>query len=132
MSSELDRPREPAPAPEARRILVAAEDTDYRYTLVALTLPPFDQGTPFHTHPANVEGCYVLEGTLAVSQGDHTITLTANGAVHIRAGVSHSAWNPTAAPTTVLLIYTPGVASAMVEAVVAGAPDDAPGYEDSG
>jgi quercetin dioxygenase-like cupin family protein len=116
----------------ARRVLAAAEDTDYRCTIVTLTLPPFDQGTPSHAHSANVEGCYVLEGTLAVSQSDHTITLAANGAVHIRAGVSHSIWNPTAASTTVLLIYTPGVASAIVDTVMAGTPDDAPGYEDSG
>jgi quercetin dioxygenase-like cupin family protein len=132
MSRETLGSSEPGPAPMAHRVLAAAEDTDNRYTIVTLTLPPFDQGTPFHTHPVNVEGCYVLEGTLAVSQGDHTITLTANGAAHIRAGVSHSLWNPSAAPTTVLLIYTPGVASAIVDTVMAGTPDDALGYEDTG
>src|SRR5688500_4957559 len=115
MSRNIVGPNEPVPAAVVPRILAAAEDTDNCYTIVTLTLPPFDQGAPVHTHPANVEGCYVLEGTLAVSQGDHTITLTANGAVHIRAGVSHSLWTPSAAPTTVLLIYTPGVASAIVD-----------------
>jgi uncharacterized cupin superfamily protein len=118
-------------APVVPRVLAAAEDTDNRYTLVTLTLPPFHVGTPLHTHPANEEGCYILEGTLALTQGDRTVTLTANGAARTPAGVAHNMWNPTAAPTTVLLIYTPGVASAIIEAVTAGTPGDAPRYEDT-
>jgi quercetin dioxygenase-like cupin family protein len=118
-------------APFTRRVLITAEDTDNRYALVTVTLPPFHPGTPLHAHPGNEECCYILEGTLAVTQGDHTITLTSKAAVHISTGVAHSIWNPTATPVTVLLIYTPGVAAATIDAVMVGMPGNAPGYEET-
>lgn len=115
----------------AHQLLVAAEDTSERFTIVSLTLPPHHPGTPLHAHAANAEGCYVLAGTLALTQGDRTMMLSAGAAAHTPAAIAHSIWNPTAAPTTVLLIYTPGVPTAMVDALAAGTPEDAPPFRDT-
>lgn len=115
----------------AHQLLVAAEDTSHRFTIVSLTLPPHHPGTPSHAHPANAEGCYVLAGTLALTQGDRTMMLSAGSAAHTPAAVAHSIWNPTAAPTTVLLIYTPGVPASAVGIVVADTPEEAPPFRDT-
>jgi mannose-6-phosphate isomerase-like protein (cupin superfamily) len=131
MSTQLSGSNETLASPLAQRVLVTAEDTNRSFTIVALTLPPHHPGTPFHAHPANAEGCYVLEGTLAVMQGDRTVMLSAGTGVRTPAAVNHSIWNPTAAPATVLLIYTPGVAAAAVDEVTAGRSEDAPPFRDT-
>lgn len=118
-------------SPAAHQLLVAAEDTSQHFTIVSLTLPPHHPGTPLHTHAANAEGCFVLAGTLALTQGDRTLMLSAGAAVRTAAGVAHSIWNPTAAPTTVLLIYTPGMPASAVDIVVAGTPAEAPPFRDT-
>jgi mannose-6-phosphate isomerase-like protein (cupin superfamily) len=112
-----------------RRVLTAAEDTDGCYAVVALTLPPYHPGVALHIHPVHAEGWYVMEGTLAVMQGDHTITLTRGAAVQVMAGVPHSVWNPTAGATTVLVIYTPGVTVAIADALAEGFPIDVLSYQ---
>jgi mannose-6-phosphate isomerase-like protein (cupin superfamily) len=131
MSTQLSGSNEILASPVAQQVLVTAEDTNHRLTIVLLTLPPHHPGTPFHAHLANDEGCYVLEGTLAVMQGDRTVMLSAGAGVHTPATLNHSIWNPTAASTTVLLIYTPGVAAAAVDGVMAGIPEDAPPFRDT-
>lgn len=130
MSNESREPTETAPTSSAYRMLAVAGAPDERFTLATLTLPPHDPGLPRHTHPANAEGCYILEGMLAVTQGDHTITVMPGAAVRIPAGIAHSIWNPTATTTRVLLIYTPGVA-ASVDTVVERVPGEARPYDDT-
>ena len=60
--------------------VLAASSAAVRYALVALTLPPYDAGALPHSHPGQSEGCYVLAGTLAVTQGDQTVMLAQGGA----------------------------------------------------
>jgi uncharacterized cupin superfamily protein len=119
------------PSRVAQRVLVAAEDTGSRFTIVTLTLPPFHPGAPVHAHPANAEGCYILEGTLGITQGERTMMLKPGAAAHTPAGVAHSIWNPTAGPTTVLLIYTPALEAATAEALEAGTPESPPPFLDT-
>jgi mannose-6-phosphate isomerase-like protein (cupin superfamily) len=131
MSTQPSGSSERLASSAAHQLLVAADDTSRRFTIVALTLPPHHPGTPPHVHAANAEGCYVLAGTLALTQGDRTMMLSAGSAAHTPATLTHSIWNPTAAPTTVLLIYTPGVPASAVDVVIAGAPEDAPPFRDT-
>jgi quercetin dioxygenase-like cupin family protein len=112
-------------------VLLSDADTAGAFALVAITLPPYDPGVPPHTHPEHSEGCYVLAGTLALTQDQRTITLTAGTAVQVPAGVTHTYWNPTAGPTTILLIYTPGAPYEVVAALAAGRPGVAPSYLDT-
>ena len=131
MSTQPYGSSETLPLPAAHQLLVAAEATSDGFTIVSLTLPPHHPGTPPHVHATNAEGCYVLAGTLALTQGERTMLLSAGGAAHTPAALTHSIWNPTAAPTTVLLIYTPGLPASAVDVVVAGALEDAPPFRDT-
>jgi quercetin dioxygenase-like cupin family protein len=89
-------------------ILTNIANTTDGYALVTLALPPYHLGLPSHQHPAHAEGCYVIQGTLAVTHDSKTITLHQGASILIPPGATHTYWNPTAAPTTVLLIYQPG------------------------
>jgi len=109
-------------APNAVRVLLASHQTFGRFTLMEHRLPPYDPGGPRHMHPAHSEGCYVLEGMLAVTQDDHTITLAAGKATHTPANVPHSYWNPSGVQTVVLLIYMPGAAAELIPALATGPP----------
>lgn len=120
MNTQRASSQEIASTSAVHSVLVA----DQRFALVQLTLPPYHAGTAPHLHPAFTEGCYVLEGTLAVTIGDQTITLAPGTAVRIPAGVLHSAWNPTAMPTMLLLIYSPGPSAALAAALAHGAAGD--------
>ena len=111
-----------ASAQVAPTVLLSGVDTDDVFTLVTDTLPPYEPGTPLHTHPQHAEGCYVLAGTLAVTQSEQTITLRAGTAVRVPAGVLHTYWNPSAEPTVILLIYTPGAPADVADSLAAGRP----------
>jgi quercetin dioxygenase-like cupin family protein len=100
--------------------LLTGADTEDIFALVAVTLPPYDPGVPPHLHFHHSEGCYVLAGTLAVTQGHQTITLAPGAAVKVPAGVRHTYWKPTAAPTTILLIYSPGVTDELAAGLAIG------------
>jgi quercetin dioxygenase-like cupin family protein len=115
----------------APTVLLSGVDTEEAFSLVATTLPPYDPGTPLHTHPQHAEGCYVLSGTLALTQSEQTITLRAGTAARVPAGVSHTYWNPTAEPTVILLIYTPGAPAEVAAALAAGRPGVASSYFDT-
>lgn len=89
-------------------VLLTGVDTAGSFTLVSLTLPPFSPPADMHRHAEHAEGYYVLAGKLAVTHGEATTMLAAGGSTLVPPGVAHTCWNPTATPTTVLLIYTPG------------------------
>lgn len=93
-------------------VMITGDETDGVFALVAVTLPPYATGAAVHRHLHHAEGCYVIEGTLALTQNDRTTILAAGCSTFIPAGVLHTCWNPTAAPTVMLLIYRPGVTEA--------------------
>lgn len=104
-------------------VIATGGETNGMFALVAVTLPAYDAGRPLHSHLHHVEGCYVIDGTLAFTQDTRTTTLTGGTSALIPPGVSHTYWNPTATPTTILLIYRPGVREAAALALAAGAHD---------
>jgi quercetin dioxygenase-like cupin family protein len=128
MNTPLSISSTESPAQDMSTVLLSDVDTAGVFALAAITLPPYDPGAPPHTHPEHSEGCYVLAGTLALTQDQRTITLIAGTAVQVPAGVTHTYWNPTAGPTTILLIYTPGAPYEVVAALAAGRLGVAPPY----
>jgi quercetin dioxygenase-like cupin family protein len=118
----MNTPQSFSHEPSDGRVLLDSSQTDNRFTLMEHRLPPYDPGAPLHVHLHHSEACYVLEGTLAVTRDDETITLSAGKAAHVPAGVRHTYWNPTGASTVVLLIYTPAVGFAHVAAPATGPP----------
>jgi quercetin dioxygenase-like cupin family protein len=131
MNTRLSQTNSELSAQCASTILLSEVDTAGAFALVTITLPAYDPGAPPHTHPQHAEGCYVLTGTLALTQNQRTITLTPGTAALVPAGVTHSYWNPTAAPTVILLIYTPGAPYEVVAALAAGRPGLVPPYLDT-
>jgi mannose-6-phosphate isomerase-like protein (cupin superfamily) len=97
--------------------LLAASAAGSRYALVVLTLPPYYAGAALHCHPEQSEGCYVLEGTLALTRADQTMMLAPGAAATIAPGVPHTYWNPAAVPATLLVIYMPGGSAEQVAAL---------------
>jgi quercetin dioxygenase-like cupin family protein len=131
MNTPLSISSTESPAQDMSTVLLSDVDTAGVFALAAITLPPYDPGVPPHTHPQHTEGCYVLTGTLALTQSEQTITLRAGTAVRVPAGVTHTYWNPTAQPTVILLIYTPGATAEVVAALAAGWPGVVPPYPDT-
>ena len=89
-------------------VLATAASTGGLYGLATVTLPPHYPGSPLGSIAAVAQGCYVLSGTLALTYGTSTVTLDRGCSVLVPPGVAFSYWNPTAAPTVVLLISLPG------------------------
>ena len=102
-------------------IFATGDETEYIFTLASITLPPHDPGLPMHRHPHHAEDCYVVMGTLALTQDGSTTIVTAHSVASIPVGALHTFWNPTASPTIVLLIYQPGVTEAEAMALASGA-----------
>lgn len=119
MSSVTPPASSPAPV-----VFATGDETGHIFALVCVTLPPHDMGLPPHRHPDHAEGCYVVAGTLALTQDGSTTIVAAHTAALIPAGALHTFWNPTAAPTTVLLVYQPGTNEAEATALASGAPSE--------
>lgn len=131
MNTPLDATSTESFEQSALTVLLSGVDTEDVFALVSTTLPPYDPGAPLHIHPQHAEGCYVLAGTLALTQGEQTITLRVGTAVQVPAGVQHTYWNPTAEATVILLIYTPGAPADVAGALATGKPEVASPYFDT-
>ncbi len=102
-------------------VLVTGSDSGGACTIVIVTLPPYYSGAATHSHAHQSEACYVVHGTLAFTQNGYMSTLLAGASAQIAAGTPHAYWNPTAAPTTILLLYRPGLDAETALRFVAGA-----------
>jgi mannose-6-phosphate isomerase-like protein (cupin superfamily) len=91
----------------AVRHLVAGAHSNYAATLTELRLEPHYQGPAPHWHARTVKVCYVLEGTIAFTLGEHTLTATQGAPLLVRPRAAHTFWNPTAAPARLLIWASP-------------------------
>ena len=71
---------------------------------------------PLHSHRADDEAWYVLEGALRFSIDGHEVEAPAGGAVIAPRGTVHTYWNPRAEPARYLLVMTARIA-ALIEAL---------------
>jgi hypothetical protein len=70
MNTPLSISSTESPTQDMSTVLLSDVDTAGTFALAAITLPPYDPGAPSHTHPQHTEGCYVLTGTLALTQSE--------------------------------------------------------------
>lgn len=112
-------------------VLLAGQETDGEPGLVIHLLLPFTLGPAPHRHTARREVCYVLEGVLAARLGEEILVLRAGELIVVPAGLEHVYWNPTAAPTRLLLIYAPGGAVETLRALARGEPGTGHGSSDT-
>ncbi len=85
-----------------------SEDTGGLYGLVEYTAGPEFTGPPPHVHPEMEEAFYVLSGEFAILVGEETVRVPAGGFVLVPRGTVHTFSNPSATPSTFLLIVSPG------------------------
>jgi mannose-6-phosphate isomerase-like protein (cupin superfamily) len=76
--------------------------------LLEYIAPPHFPGPALHWHAHTTELFYILEGTLALTLGEETITATPGASTYIPPGVLHTFFNPTAEPVKFLIWITPG------------------------
>jgi mannose-6-phosphate isomerase-like protein (cupin superfamily) len=87
---------------------VPNEATGGAGALLEYIAPPHFAGPALHWHAYTTELFYILEGTLALTLGEETITATPGASAYIPPGVVHTFFNPTAEPVKFLIWITPG------------------------
>ena len=100
-------------------IKATQDDTNGGFCLVELVVPPHFRSVTPHWHAKTTEAFYVLEGTLAFTLAEQTFTVTRGGFVVAPPQTIHQFWNPTAAPATLLNLYTPAGFEAYFEELAA-------------
>jgi mannose-6-phosphate isomerase-like protein (cupin superfamily) len=89
--------------------LLPGEETGGRYSVTEFTLaPPPTPGPPLHRHMDADEAMYVLEGTVACTVEEHTVTLPAGSFALVPRGVSHTVANPGPDHVRLLIVLVPG------------------------
>lgn len=104
----------PAGAGEQLKILgmthytkIAPEETDGQFTALVIDIPP-GCGPAMHSHAADSEFFFVLEGTLTLSDPDGEFEAKAGDFCFLRAGGSHGFINMTESHVRALAMVTPG------------------------
>lgn len=76
------------------------------FGLVEYTIPPYLSGPELPG--ARPAALYILDGMLAVTRGDETLTATRGQCVLVPGDVALSCWNPASEPAAFLLVYGAG------------------------
>lgn len=87
---------------------VTPDESDSGIAVVEHTLPAGKLGAPLHRHTREDEISYVLEGKLAVQEGEEVSIVEAGEFVVKKRDVWHTFWNPGAEPLRFLEIIAPG------------------------
>ena len=86
---------------------VSPEETGDQFTAIVIDIPP-DCGAPMHSHDADSEFFFVLEGTLTLSDPDGDIDAKPGDFCFLRGGGSHAFRNNTSSHVRALAMVTPG------------------------
>lgn len=90
------------------RFLADGEETGDRYCVSEWWLEAGELGPGPHSHEANEELFYVLEGTMTFLAGDDVVDAPQGTFLRIPAGVVHDFRNHGAAPAGALNLFIPG------------------------
>jgi quercetin dioxygenase-like cupin family protein len=83
-------------------------ETAQRYSISEWWLEPNCDGPGAHSHEANDEIFYVIEGTADIRAGEEWHRLSAGGFIRIPAGVVHDFRNATDSRAGLLNVFIPG------------------------
>jgi quercetin dioxygenase-like cupin family protein len=113
MDGEIDNPLREGEGPaywvgstEFVRLKLTGKETGGAFALVELIAMPGAEPPP-HIHRGFDEAYYLLEGELAVLDGDRTYTAAAGAVVYFPKGRLHAWRNATAQPARALLLIAP-------------------------
>ena len=86
---------------------ITPDETGGQFTAIVIDIPP-DCGPPMHSHAADSEFFFVLDGTLTVADPDGEYQARPGDFCFLRAGGSHAFRNDTASHARILAVVTPG------------------------
>ena len=86
---------------------VSPEQTGGQFTAIVIDIPP-KCGPPMHSHEADSEFFFVLEGTLTLSDPDGDFEAGPGDFCYLRGGGSHAFRNNTSSHVRALAMVTPG------------------------
>ena len=98
--------------------LADGEETGDRYSVSIWSVAPEQPGPGAHSHEANEELFYVIEGTMSFLVGDRWIDAVAGTFLRIPAGVTHDFENRTSHPASALNVFIPGGFEANMPGIV--------------
>ena len=84
------------------------DETRETYSISEWWLEPHTPGPGAHSHDANDDIFYVLEGTISFLVGNQKVAATKGAFLRVPAGVTHDFENPTAQRAGLLNFYIPG------------------------
>src|SRR3954470_11877673 len=100
------------------------EQTGGALTALENVIPP-GEGPPLHTHAAEDESWYVLEGELQFRIGEERSRAPAGSFVFVPRGTRHAFRNVGDEPARILVLFTPSGMEAFFERFAAGAASEA-------
>lgn len=92
---------------ERFRLLTSAADTNGIYTIIEM-VGEARNGVPVHTHANEEEHFVVLEGSVHLTNGDQSLSLSAGDAATVKRGTPHAWCNLSDEPVRMLIIFSPG------------------------
>ena len=104
--------------PMQSAFLADGEETGNRYSVSIWWVDPGKPGPGAHSHEANEELFYVIEGTMTFLIGDQHVDATAGTFLRIPAGVAHDFENRTARRAGALNVFIPGGFESNMPAIV--------------
>jgi mannose-6-phosphate isomerase-like protein (cupin superfamily) len=104
--------------PMQSTFLADGEESGNRYAVSIWWVDPGKPGPGAHSHEANEELFYVLEGTMTFQVGDQHVDASAGAFLRIPAGVVHDFENRTAQRAGVFNVFIPGGFESSMPAIV--------------
>src|SRR5215510_9968764 len=89
-------------------LLMAADASGGRLSLMEHPLAPRALGSPMHTHSHEDEYSYILDGQVGAQVGDEVIAAGPGDVIAKPSGIPHAFWNAGDEPARVLEIIAPG------------------------
>ena len=97
------------PMPAMRAVFKAdGAETGDRYSISEWWVEPHSDGPGAHSHAANDEIFYVIEGTASLLVGDRWIDAPRGSFIFIPAGTTHDFANRTSEPMGLFNVFVPG------------------------
>jgi quercetin dioxygenase-like cupin family protein len=88
-------------------IKVTGAETEGRFALVEVTVPPYFADIWPHLHQETSEAIYLTQGMLAVTLGEETMVVRQGSFILVPPKQTHRFWNPAATAATFLAYFTP-------------------------
>jgi mannose-6-phosphate isomerase-like protein (cupin superfamily) len=99
--------------------LADGEETGNRYAVSIWWVEPHQPGPGPHSHEANEELFYVIDGTMTFRVGDQSVDAVSGTFIRVPAGVIHDFENRTSSRAGILNVFIPGGFETMMPAIVA-------------